>query len=224
MYNQCHGINQHGAFGSVSNRELLNLARTTHTLDKHLGNTLRHLRMENGLTIAEVSVRANVSRGMLSKIENGLSSPSLEKLEHLANALGVTLSRLFHDYDTPKAGAQYVRHGEGMEVVRRGTKSGHTYHLLAYDTGPKKLFEPFLISLDEESEVFDPFEHSGTEFIYMLDGKLEYSVGGSLYVLEPGDSLTFDAEQPHRPMAKLTMPIRYLAIIYYDSLDDFSHD
>ena len=195
-----------------------------HTLDRHLGNTLRHLRLENGLTIAEVCKRANVSRGMLSKIENGLTSPSLEKLEHLANALGVTLSRLFHDYDTPKAGAQYVRHGEGMEVVRRGTKSGHTYNLLAYDTGPKKLFEPFLISLDEESEVFDPFEHAGTEFIYMLDGRLEYSVGDKLYILEPGDSLTFDAEQPHRPMAKLEMPIHYLAIIYYDSLDDFDQE
>lgn len=191
------------------------------SLDKHLGNTLRHLRMENGLTIAEVSKRANVSRGMLSKIENGLTSPSLEKLEHLANALGVTLSRLFHDYDTPKAGAQYIRHGEGMEVVRRGTKSGHIYNLLAYDTGPKKLFEPFLISLNQDSEVFDPFEHAGTEFIYMLEGKLEYSVGDEMYILEPGDSLTFDAEQPHRPMAKMEMPIRYLAIIYYDSLDDF---
>lgn len=195
-----------------------------HSLDKHLGNTLRHLRMENGLTIAEVSKRANVSRGMLSKIENGLTSPSLEKLEQLANALGVTLSRLFHDYDTPKAGAQYIRHGEGMEVVRRGTKSGHTYHLLAYDTGPKKLFEPFLISLDEDSEVFDPFEHAGTEFIYMLEGKLEYSVGDKLYILGPGDSLTFDAEQPHRPMTKMAMPIRYLAIIHYDSLDEFEND
>jgi len=195
-----------------------------HSLDKHLGNTLRHLRIENGLTIAEVSKRANVSRGMLSKIENGLTSPSLEKLEHLANALGVTLSRLFNDYDTPKSGAQYVRHGEGMEVVRRGTKSGHTYNLLAYDTGPKKLFEPFLISLDEESEVFDPFEHTGTEFIYMLEGRLEYTVGDQRYILEPGDSLTFDAEQPHRPEAKLQMPIRYLAIIYYDSLESFNQE
>jgi transcriptional regulator with XRE-family HTH domain len=188
-------------------------------LDKHLGNTLRHLRLENGLTIAEVAERAALSRGMLSKIENGLTSPSLEKLEHLANALGVTLSKLFHDYDTPKGGAQYVKNGEGMEVVRRGTKCGHTYHLLAYDQGPKKLFEPFLISLEEQGEIFAPFEHPGTEFIYMLEGKLEYTVGDELYILEPGDSLTFNAEQPHRPENILKMPILYLAIIYYDSLD-----
>lgn len=194
------------------------------SLDKHLGNTLRHIRLDNGLTIAEVANRAALSRGMLSKIENGLTSPSLEKLEHLANALGVTLSKLFNDYDTPRGGAQYVKSGEGMEVVRRGTKSGHTYHLLAYDQGPNKLFEPFLISLEEESEVFAPFEHSGTEFIYMLEGKLEYTVGDERFILHPGDSLTFNAEQPHRPEAKLQMPIRYLAIIYYDSLDTMDLD
>ncbi|MCC5796191.1 MAG: helix-turn-helix transcriptional regulator [Methylophaga sp.] len=202
-------------------REELNSHESTvKSLDKHLGNTLRSIRLGNGLTIAEVADRANLSRGMLSKIENGLTSPSLDKLEQLANALGVTLSRLFNDYDNPKGGAQFVKSGEGMEVVRRGTKSGHTYQLLAYDQGPNKLFEPFLISLEEESEVFAPFEHPGTEFIYMLEGRLEYTVSDETYLLEPGDSLTFNAEQPHRPETKLQMPIRYLAIIYYDSLDE----
>ncbi|EMR12279.1 transcriptional regulator [Methylophaga lonarensis MPL] len=202
-------------------REELNSPESTvKSLDKHLGNTLRSIRLDNGLTIAEVAERANLSRGMLSKIENGLTSPSLDKLEQLANALGVTLSRLFNDYDNPKGGAQFVKSGEGMEVVRRGTKSGHTYQLLAYDQGPNKLFEPFLISLEEESEVFAPFEHPGTEFIYMLEGRLEYTVSDETYLLEPGDSLTFNAEQPHRPGTKLQMPIRYLAIIYYDSLDE----
>lgn len=209
----------------MSNQELtLTNTKAGLSLDKHLGHTLRYLRMENGLTIAEVCKRASISRGMLSKIENGLTSPSLEKLEHLANALGVTLSRLFHDYDKPKSGAQYVADGQGMEVVRRGTKNGHTYQLLAYDTGPKKLFEPFLITFNEETEVFEPFEHPGTEFIYMLEGQLEYSVGDNLYTLSPGDSLTFDAEQPHRPEKNLLMPIRYLAIIYYDNIESFDQE
>ncbi|EMR12059.1 XRE family transcriptional regulator [Methylophaga lonarensis MPL] len=206
--------------GVKENSESVFIESAPKSLEKHLGNTLRHIRLENGLTIAEVAERASISRGMLSKIENGLTSPSLEKLEQLANALGVTLSKLFHDYDTPKGGAQYVKSGEGMEVVRRGTKCGHTYHLLAYDQGPQKLFEPFLISLEEQGEIFAPFEHHGTEFIYMLEGQLEYTVGDELYVLEPGDSLTFNAEQPHRPENIRQMPVRYLAIIFYNSLDN----
>ena len=49
-------------------------------------------------------------------------------------------------------------------------------------------------------------------------------MGDERYILNPGDSLTFNAEQPHRPEAKLKMPIRYLAIIYYDSLDAMEHE
>ena len=185
-------------------------------LDRFLGNTIHQLRIQHGLTLAEVSQRAGISRGMLSKIENGLSSTSLDTLEQLANALGVTLSRLFQGYNLPSSAVQFVKSGEGMEVVRRGTRSGHTYHLLAYDQGPQKLFEPFLISLEDPSEEFPSFEHPGTEFIYMLEGEVEYRVGDEVFLLQPGDSLTFRGEIPHRPEKHNILPIRFLAIIHYD--------
>jgi transcriptional regulator with XRE-family HTH domain len=185
-------------------------------LDRFLGNTIHQLRIQHGLTLAEVSQRAGISRGMLSKIENGLSSTSLDTLEQLANALGVTLSRLFQGYNLPSSAVQFVKSGEGMEVVRRGTRSGHTYHLLAYDQGPQKLFEPFLISLEDPSEEFPSFEHPGTEFIYMLEGEVEYRVGDEVFLLQPGDSLTFRGEIPHRPEKHNILPICFLAIIHYD--------
>lgn len=188
------------------------------TLDAYLGNTLRQIRLQHGLTIANISERAGISRGMLSKIENGLASTSLETLEQIANSLGVTLSRLFRDYNAPSGGAQFIKNGQGMEVVRRGTQCGHTYHLLAYDQGPQKIFEPFLVTLEEQDEEFPAFEHPGTEFIYMLEGIVEYSVGGESFVLEPGDSLTFRGELPHRPEKMIQIPIRFLAIINYGTI------
>jgi transcriptional regulator with XRE-family HTH domain len=186
-------------------------------LHRYLGATIRQLRLQHGLTIAEVSLRAGISRGMLSKIENGLASTSLETLEQLANSLGVTLAHLFRDYNIPRGAAQLVKKDQGMEVVRRGTRTGHTYHLLAYDQGPKKTFEPFLITLEEPSEQFHIFEHPGTEFIYMLEGLLEYRVGEEVFVLEPGDALTFRGEIPHRPEKLSSTPIRFLSIIHYDA-------
>lgn len=186
-------------------------------LDRFLGNSIRQLRLQHSLTLAEISDRTQISRGMLSKIENGLSSTSLENLEHIANALGVTLSSLFQGYNLPKSAVQHVKKGQGMEVVRRGTRSGHTYQLLAYDQGPQKLFEPFLISLEDPGEEFPNFEHPGTEFIYMLEGEVEYRVGEEVFVLEPGDSLTFRGEIPHRPEKHTKLPIRFLAVIHYDT-------
>lgn len=189
------------------------------SLGRHLGTTIRQLRQEHNLTIAEVSERAGISRGMLSKIENNLAATSLETLEQLANALGVTLSKLFQNYNLPRGAAQLVKNGEGMEVVRRGTRAGHTYQLLAYDQGPHKTFEPFLITIEDKQEEFPPFEHPGTEFIHMLQGKLEYRVGKDTFILNKGDSLTFQGEIPHRPETLLETPIKFLAIIHYDAPD-----
>lgn len=186
-----------------------------HALDRHLGNAIRDQRLRDHLTIADVAALAGISRGMLSKIENGQTSTSLDALRRIAHALGVPMSSLFRGFDAPSGGAQLVRRGEGMEVVRRGTKKGHTYHLLSYGQGPKKLFEPFLISMDDASEVFPTFEHPGVEFIYMLEGKIEYRHGQERYVLEPGDALTFRGDVPHGPERLIELPIRFLAAIYY---------
>ena len=193
-------------------------AAAAHTLERYVGNTIRDLRQQHGLTIADVAEQIGISRGMLSKIENAQTATSLETLAKLASALGVSLATLFRNYNIPAGSAQLVKQGEGMEVVRRGTKRGHTYHLLAYDQGPTKLFEPFLITMDDASEVFPTFEHPGTEFIYMLEGAIEYRHGQSTYRLEPGDSLTFRGDIPHGPEKLITLPIRFLAIIYYSVL------
>ena len=191
------------------------LPDTTGALERYLGNAVRELRQRHGLTIADVAERAAISRGMLSKIENAQTATSLDTLTRLARALGVSLSTLFRNYDVPDGSAQLVKNGEGMEVVRRGTKRGHTYHLLAYDQGPTKVFEPFLITIDSESATFPVFEHPGTEFIYMLEGRMEYRHGQHTYLLTPGDSLTFRGEVPHGPEKLIECPIRFLATIMY---------
>jgi len=185
------------------------------SLDRYLGNVIRELRLKDNLTIAEVAAQAGISRGMVSKIENGQVSTSLETLSKIAQALGVSLAHLFRHYNMPSGGAQLVRTGEGMEVVRRGTRRGHTYHLLAYDQGPKKTFEPFLITMDDASEVFPTFEHPGTEFIHMLKGRIEYRHGLHTYMLQPGDSLTFRGDIPHGPERLLELPIHFLSVIIY---------
>ena len=184
-------------------------------LTQALGSAVRELRQRHKLTIAQVSEQAGISRGMLSKIETGQITPGLDSLSRIARALGVSMSMLFRHYDAPTGSAQHVKKGQGMEVVRRGTKSGHTYHLLAYDQGPVKLFEPFLITMTDDTEQYPTFQHPGTELLYMLEGVIEYRCGQSTYVLEPGDALTFQGEVPHGPHRLLQCPIRFLSFTVY---------
>ena len=185
-------------------------------LGLQVGKSVRRLRTAHGLTLGEVSGRAGISRAMLSRLETGDVMPSLETLAALTTALGVSLSQLLQGFAGDANPAQLVRRGEGLEVVRRGTKRGHTYHLLASDRGPRKVFEPFLVTLTDKSEVFPGFEHPGVEFIYVLDGSLTYRYGDESYPLKPGDALTFAGHVPHGPETLVRLPIRLLSVIIYE--------
>lgn len=185
------------------------------TMEAAVGAAIREQRQRHALTLAQLAESAGLSRGMLSKIETGQTSAGLDTLGRIARALGLPMSVLFAKYDAAPGAALHVRRGMGMEVVRRGTASGHTYHLLAYGQGPVKLFEPFLITMTDDSEQYPTFQHPGTEFLYMLEGRLEYRCGDQTYVLEPGDSLTFPGDVPHGPEKLLACPIQFLSFIAY---------
>jgi transcriptional regulator with XRE-family HTH domain len=180
-----------------------------------LGRTARRLRESQDLTLADVGRRANISSGMLSRLETGRVSPSLETIVALAQALGVTPSMLMQRIGADDGGAQLIRAGEGLETVRSGTRRGHTYHLLAAQRGPRKIFEPFLVTFNDKSEVFPGFQHPGIEFIHMLTGIIHYRHGRHTYVLRPGDTLTFRGDVAHGPERLEKMPIRLLSLIIY---------
>lgn len=186
------------------------------SLGGYVGASLKRQRQVQRLTLQDVAELSGISSGMLSRIENGQATPSLDTLARVCQAVGLSLSALFKDHDVPEGRARHVPAGKGMVVVRRGTKRGHSYELLSYDQGPKKLFEPFLITLDDQSEVFPRFQHPGMEFIYVLKGQLDYRHGNQVYALKPGDALTFQGNIPHGPERLVKVPIQFLAIIHYD--------
>ena len=189
------------------------------SLEASVGAAIRELRLRHGLTLAQVCEQAQISRGMLSKIENGQTSAGMDTLSRLARALGVSMSMLFAKYDAAGGAAQFVKKGQGLETVRRGTKSGHTYHLLAHDRGPVKRFEPFLITMDDDSQHYPTFQHPGTEFIYMLEGRIDYRCGQETHTLAPGDALSFEGSVPHGPERLVKCPIKFLSVIVYPAPD-----
>ncbi|KAA0874520.1 cupin domain-containing protein [Nitrincola tapanii] len=185
-------------------------------LEQYIAMRVKTRRTEQALKITDVARIAGLSQGMVSKIENAQVSTSLDTLGRLCDAIGLPISQLFSDYDRPTGSAQLTKAGQGMEVVRRGTEKGHTYQLLSYHRGKKTTLEPFLITMDDASEVFPTFSHPGEEFIYLLKGRILYRHGNHLYEMEPGDSLSFDAEIPHGPEQLLEVPIQLLSVIHYD--------
>ena len=181
-------------------------------LELAIGREIRSFRHKMGLTISELAKLASLSPGMLSKIENGLTSPSLATLHAVSQSLNIPVTAFFRKYEEDRD-ASFVKAGEGLVIERRGTRAGHQYQLLGHSTNKTFAVEPYLITLTESSEVFPLFQHEGIEFIYMLEGKMLYMHGDRSYMLAPGDSFFFDASTSHGPEELHELPIRMLSIM-----------
>lgn len=190
--------------------------RREHVLEVAIGRELRALRVARGMTASELAAQTGLSGGMLSKIENGQISPSLTTLMTLADALSVPLTSFFRSFEETRH-AVHVKAGSGLDVARAGTRAGHQYSLLGHigANGSGVTVEPYLITLTAASDTFPTFQHDGIEFLYVLEGVVEYRHGDAFYRLEPGDSLFFDADAPHGPERMITLPVRYLSVICY---------
>lgn len=196
--------------------ELQDENKSVKALEVAIGRQVRTFRKRLNLTVANVAKQAQLSSGMLSKIENGLTSPSLATMNALANALHVPVTALFRGYEEQRD-VTVIKAGEGLPIERRGSGAGHQYQLLGHTIGKPYTIEPYLITISDQSEVFPVFQHAGTELIYMIEGRVTYRHGGKTHLLEPGDSMFFDAEASHGPDEILELPCRYLSIIVSQS-------
>ena len=185
-------------------------------LELAIGREVRAHRRQQNITVAELAQLTGISIGMVSKIENGNTSPSLSTLQTLSNALGVTLTSFFRRFEESRS-AIHTKAGEGVEMERAGTRAGHQYNLLGHlgSNASGVMVEPYLITLNEESDIFPTFQHDGIEMLYMLEGEVSYRHGDHLYVLKSGDTLFFDADAPHGPEILHELPARYLSVISY---------
>ena len=185
-------------------------------LEAAIGREVRAFRRQQGLTVADLAQITGLSIGMLSKIENGITSPSLTTLQVLSHAFSVPVTAFFKSYEERRE-VQHVKAGDHVEIERRGTRAGHQYNLLGHigSNSSGVVVEPYLISLSTESDTFPTFQHEGLEMLYMLEGEVTYRHGDQLFHLKPGDSLFFDADARHGPEVLNVLPARYLSVICY---------
>ena len=189
-------------------------------LEVAIGRAVRNFRRQKAMTVADLSKQTGLSIGMLSKIENGITSPSLSTLQSLAHALSVPITAFFRRYEE-KREVMHVKAGQAVEMERAGTRSGHQYNLLGHigANASGVIVEPYIITLTESSDIFPTFQHDGIELLHFLEGEVEYRHGDQTFLMQPGDSLFFDADAPHGPEKHITLPARFLSIIAYPQAD-----
>lgn len=161
-----------------------------------LGLRIKHARMLRELTLKALSQRAGWSESMLSKVERGLATPSLNALHKLAGVLQTTVGELTSAQpmvaspvmmaaDRPRITFGSTRGGGGISLERLVVpQPGLLLQADIHVIGPKKT---------SEQEI----THVGEELGYVLSGNVELRVGDEVYLLGPGDSFHFRSELPH---------------------------
>jgi len=178
------------------------------SIEINVGQRLRQLRAESELSIRALAEKSQLNANTLSLIENGKTSPSVSTLRQIALALDVPI-KAFFEVDGPQQQIVFQKAGQRpcadfsygtMEDLGAGLARGGV--------------EPFVVSLKPNSGSGDQLiVHTGLEFVYCIKGQIEYEIEGQIFLLDPGDSLLFEAHLPHRWKNATDRPSNSLLIL-----------
>ncbi|MDY0189249.1 MAG: XRE family transcriptional regulator [Desulfuromonas sp.] len=182
-----------------------------------IGMKVRNLRQDRRMTLQDVAEKTNLSKPLLSQVENNQVIPPLATLLRIAKAFGVPLNIFFEDEcDDNKcilirAGEQNARQKRAANV--HGSQS-YTYSSRAFGKKHHHMepfdMEFFATQWSDELLVC----HEGEEFLYLLEGEVEFRHGEQLIHLYPGDSVYYDSTEPHGYIACSSVRPRGIAVIY----------
>lgn len=185
-----------------------------------LGRKIKTIREARKLTTEEVAKKASLTPILLSQIENEGATPPVATLLKIAQALDTHIGDFFVDA-APRKRYEVVRKGEHKKVSRKPTPDksplSYSYEALAYRL-TKRHMEPFLVEFDVDiDEDVPPLSHKGEEFVFVLEGEIEFQVEDEVVRLAQGDSLYFDSNIPHAFIGKGNVKSRAVVVIYPES-------
>jgi len=184
-------------------------ARSFDKPEVNVGQRLRELRLERGLSIRALAERSGLNVNTFSLIENGKTSPSVSTLQQIAAALEVPITAFFETNVSKHSVAYIVAHNRPRMTFAHGTLEDLGAGLT------DRAVEPFVMTAEPYANSGDsPIVHTGFEFVFCLQGRLTYMVEDQAYVLNPGDSLLFESHLPHRWTNDEAQPVQAILVLY----------
>ena len=156
-----------------------------------VGQQIRKLRKQRGLSLRALAEICGMSANAISLIERSENSPNVSSLHQIAIALNVPITDFFYQESEPTT--LFVKKDHGVRYTNNGVE------LESLGIGlPNQQLEPFRLMIEPGSgSAKDPITHPGHEFVYCLEGEIDYYVDEQNYHLGVGDSLLLEASIPH---------------------------
>lgn len=179
-----------------------------------IGSKIRKIRQGKNLTVQELADRAGVSKGLISRIENSRTIPSLPVLIAIIKALEVEINAFFEDIDQREDTQKIiVRRREALEDVTMEGALGFLYHPVINRSISDFVVRVTLLDLEPGSEreklITDAYEYK-----YILSGEVDYEIGDEKWTLREGDSIYFDGRLPHVPVNRSSKTVKMLVVYF----------
>ena len=155
----------------------------------NLGEKIKQMRNQLGLTQEELANRCELTKGYISQLENELNSPSIATLTDILSALGSNLSEFFREEVEEKV---VFTKEEFFEKDADGVK----WNWLI-PNAQKNMMEPVLVELTEGAATAGDIPHEGEEFGYVLEGRIAIVLGKNRYTCKKGEAFYYPASKPH---------------------------
>ncbi|MGN6398520.1 MAG: helix-turn-helix domain-containing protein [Mucilaginibacter sp.] len=181
-----------------------------------ISNRIKEKRREKNITVQELAQRANVSKGLISQIENSRTIPSLVVLIEIVKALEIDLNEFFKDIRSKSAELPIlIKRKEEYEHFEKEHAIGFHYHrIFTQSINPSTVD---IVILELEPDAARPLvETDAFEYKYILSGEIEYQFNEDKILLRQGDSMLFDGRIPHTPRNTGTQTASMLVIYFFE--------
>jgi len=176
-----------------------------------IGLRIREIRKQQSLTLEQVAQRAEISKGLLSKIENFRAVPSLPVLMRIAFGLNVDAAELLKAIPIQETQNYIFIPADKRQILERDNAVGFLYQALTCQTLDTFTFDSFVLTLAADAQR-DLVTTEGDEFIFILQGSIDFQLGDEHLTLHQGDALFFDGRIPHVSKSLTGQPAQLLAI------------
>ena len=181
-----------------------------------ISNKIKEIRKTQKKTVQELATDAQVSKGLISQIENNRTVPSLPVLMNIVLALNIDLKDFFEDISHNKESKQkiIIKPAKDYQAFEKEPAKGFKYKRILtrnMDAGPA---DTILLELKKGARRTQMIKTDAYEYKYLIKGKVEYIIENDTYLLNEGDSLFFDGRLPHKP-ANVGDGDALMLVIYY---------
>jgi transcriptional regulator with XRE-family HTH domain len=181
-----------------------------------ISNRIKERRREKNITVHELAGLANVSKGLISQIENSRTIPSLIVLIDIIKALGIDLNEFFKDIHTKsKLSPILIIRKKEYEAFEKEHTTGFHYHRILTRFVDHSTIDIVLLEL-EPNATRPLVETDAYEYKYILTGEVEYLFNGEKINLSQGDSMLFDGRIPHAPLNPGNNPASMLVVYFFE--------